>query len=192
MSTEQHWLTWGAFPLYSGLDAINERSIVCKANAPLLLCSPSHPALGLAPQSRVSLKLHPGDFWADRGNHAGEGTRLGPIKVSVNGPSGEDRTVKTRTNGFGPIKLPWRSCSGNAPLDVDTGLFTGLLRHCSLQYRWNYTSKHVFAPQEYFRWQGCGKVAGSENSQLLTQCEISSKSSTLKHIALTLLQQWLS
>lgn len=87
------------------MDAVNEKS-VCKAKAPLLLCSTSPPALGLATQSRANLRLHPGDFKADLSTHAGEGTRLGPVKVSVNGPSGKVPTLETCTNGFGPIKLP--------------------------------------------------------------------------------------
>lgn len=41
--------------------------------------------------------------------YVGAGSRLG----SVNGPSGKISAVKTCTNGHGPIKLHWDSCSGN-------------------------------------------------------------------------------
>lgn len=106
----------------------------------------------------VNLKLHPGDFMAHLSTHAGEGTWLGPVKVSVNCSSGEVPAAETRTNGFGPIKLPWNSCSGNVSSDPKLWHWSQFcFDTVSCKIYESCTSKHVVAPQECFRLHWCGK-----------------------------------
>lgn len=66
-------------------DVVNERR--SKADAPLLLGFESHPI------NRVNLKPRPGVFWGRFKYLPWSRDRLGPIKVPVNGPSGEVSAV---------------------------------------------------------------------------------------------------
>lgn len=68
------------------------------AIAPLLGFA-THPALVLANQLRVNLRPHPGVFVADLSTYPGTGPQIGPVKVSVNGTSGEVPAAKTYSKG---------------------------------------------------------------------------------------------
>lgn len=72
-----------------------EQKLCRLANAPLLLGFESHPALGLTNRCRTSTPTHELSR-ADLSNYPGAENQLGPVKLPINGRSGEVPAVVMR------------------------------------------------------------------------------------------------